>query len=334
MGIIWMGPAYITLLIVACQYRVFRELVSVRYTKYTNEKREWSSAQAAVTSEPSSRLSRSSKSNHPCYHTGTTEGNKVDIPMFRTLQWGWFLVAMFYYYGNFAQIFSVRPPHVFPTLLDKILIEPNVLLSVRVIVRLLIQSVHLKASRPAMQWLASIMHLHTFVAFMGFSVCFVLSILSLRPDAIKYQMGHLVWTVCVIALVCAQMSRTAAMVHEGIFWFFFPAWLVINNDCWAYFWGMAFGKKIIKRNFLAISPNKTWEGFFGALVCTTIVAFFSADWFSDSQLLTCPSMELTLMPHPDLSCDTPPVFVKTNVKLPVLQMLPVRVLHSFFSVRT
>ena len=33
------------------------------------------------------------------------------------------------------------------------------------------------------------------------------------------------------------MKFVAHNIFDGLFWFFFPAWLVINNDCWAYAWG-------------------------------------------------------------------------------------------------
>ena len=36
---------------------------------------------------------------------------------------------------------------------------------------------------------------------------------------------------------------------------------------------MGFGRKFTKRTFLALSPNKTWEGFVGGGVCTVIFAF-------------------------------------------------------------
>ena len=56
--------------------------------------------------------------------------------------------------------------------------------------------------------------------------------------------------------------------------FLLPSSLIIFNDIMAYFCGVLFGKKIIKRDFLALSPNKTWEGFIGAAFCTVIFSFF------------------------------------------------------------
>jgi len=53
----------------------------------------------------------------------------------------------------------------------------------------------------------------------------------------------------------------------------FPAWLIICNDTMAYFSGLAFGRKFIDRPLTPLSPNKTWEGFVGALLCTLAFAF-------------------------------------------------------------
>lgn len=36
--------------------------------------------------------------------------------------------------------------------------------------------------------------------------------------------------------------------------------MIICNDSMAYFVGLACGRKIIKKPFLSLSPNKTWEG--------------------------------------------------------------------------
>ena len=48
---------------------------------------------------------------------------------------------------------------------------------------------------------------------------------------------------------------------------------MINNDCWAYLWGVLLGKRFVKKPFFRLSPKKTWEGFLGAAVSTVIVAY-------------------------------------------------------------
>ena len=66
----------------------------------------------------------------------------------------------------------------------------------------------------------------------------------------------------------AQMFYAPRMIYNGIYWFVLPASLVIFNDIMAYVFGRAFGRMLFKCQFLAISPNKTWEGFLGAMIVT------------------------------------------------------------------
>lgn len=201
-----------------------------------------------------------------------------EMPLFRTLQYGWFVAAMVHSYGEFLSVFAKE---------------------------------HASAA-----WLQEPLHYHHAVAFFMVSVLLVLSILTLRPESIRYQIGHLVWTMLALLLTVGQMMKAAYMVHEACFFFFFPAWLVINNDCWAYFWGMLFGKKIINRPFLRLSPNKTWEGFIGAFFSTVIVSFYSSSYFSQFTWMSCPSTDLTTTFHPVSACTMPAVFVQGDVVIP------------------
>ena len=83
-------------------------------------------------------------------------------------------------------------------------------------------------------------------------------------------MRQLGWTVFVLMVIVIQLSAISDNLFEGFYWFWLPASLVVCNDTFAYFAGKKFGRKFIKRPFLRISPNKTWEGFIGALICTLI----------------------------------------------------------------
>eukprot|EP00040_Diaphanoeca_grandis_P017162 m.89164 g.89164 ORF g.89164 m.89164 type:complete len:446 (+) comp26270_c0_seq1:143-1480(+) len=239
------GALYLVLMIVAAQFQVYKELVNVRYQKYKRDK----------------------------------VGQLADVPMFRTLQWFWFLVAMFHTYGTFLKKYA--------------------------------------SDKKAMQWVSKSMHMHQMVTFALFSLAFILSIVTIRPKSLKYQVGHLSWTVVSIVIVCAQMIQAPFMCHSGTFWFFFPAFLVINNDCWAYVYGMLFGKRFIKRTFLALSPNKTWEGFIGATIMTVIAGWYSADIFSDRMEFICPTETLGVVP---LDCVKNDIFVHQTIQLyPMLQ---------------
>lgn len=50
------------------------------------------------------------------------------------------------------------------------------------------------------------------------------------------QVGQLTWTIVTICMIVAQVKFVAHNIFNGIFWFFFPASLVICNDISAYFW--------------------------------------------------------------------------------------------------
>jgi len=65
----------------------------------------------------------------------------------------------------------------------------------------------------------------------------------------------------------------------GLLWIIYPAILVIINDTMAYFFGKAIGRtKLLPR----LSPNKTVEGFMGALVSTFAFSVPLLGWMSGS----------------------------------------------------
>lgn len=53
---------------------------------------------------------------------------------------------------------------------------------------------------------------------------------------LSIQVGQLTWTIVTICMIVAQVKMIAHNIFNGIFWFFFPASLVICNDISAYFW--------------------------------------------------------------------------------------------------
>jgi len=100
---------------------------------------------------------------------------------------------------------------------------------------------------------------------------------------------------------------------EGLFWFVFPVSLIICNDSMAYFVGIFWGRKIIKRDFLSISPNKTWEGFIGGGICTAVWAWFFCGEIIKYSWLVCPHRDL----YSDVShCVPNPVFISQDFALP------------------
>ena len=59
---------------------------------------------------------------------------------------------------------------------------------------------------------------------------------------------------------------------NGKIWIFFLLTVIFSNDTGAFYFGRAFGKHKL---YESISPNKTWEGAFGGVLCSIIAAL----WF-------------------------------------------------------
>eukprot|EP00038_Savillea_parva_P031843 m.91100 g.91100 ORF g.91100 m.91100 type:complete len:453 (-) comp9888_c0_seq2:72-1430(-) len=247
-GIIWAGATYLMLMVVGLQTLVFRELVNVRYARYQSDK---------VTIN-------------------------AQVPLFRTLQYWWFLVGMVFVYTDFLTVYSRGRSHMVYT----------------------------------SQW----MHKTPWICFLLFSSALLISILTLRPkkETIRYQMGHLAWTVVSLVMVCGQMFYAPRMIYLGIYWFVLPASLVVLNDLAAYFFGRTLGRRFFTSQFLAISPNKTWEGFLGALIATMPTSYYLAGVAAQYNFLICPTTDLTLQLHPTYTCEPSWVFQLRDYDVPDL----------------
>jgi phosphatidate cytidylyltransferase len=190
------------------------------------------------------------------------EAKEKEIPLFRSLNWFFLASTLYYVYGK--QIWTFVRNQVPVTLFERAI------------------------------------HLHLWVCFVLYILGFLLFVMSLRKETVKYQFGQLTWMLMTLLSVVVQSSVISLNIYHGLFWFMLPHSMIICNDIMAYFVGITIGKKFVKRPLTPLSPNKTWEGFFGAAVITVVMAFFGArllgsfDWFrcSASQLAlnagTCP----------------------------------------------
>lgn len=148
---------------------------------------------------------------------------------------------------------------------------------------------------------------------------FILSVLSLKPGLIRFQLSQHMWSIATICIVVFQCKNFPDNTLNGLFWFFFPMACVIMNDVSAYFAGISFGRKFISAPFLALSPNKTWEGFIGAFICTMIFSFFFPALLAQYTWYICPAEGIQAWPIPDaLQCDPLPVFIPKLYDLPVV----------------
>ena len=215
-GIAWAGHLYIFLLVCGIQVMLFKELVAVRY-KAAMEKK---------------------------------------TPLFRTLQWSWFLAAMLYAHGD----------SLVKTLREDRLLDVN------------------DDDQPEKSLI--------YGSFSLFSALFVLTVLTLRPGLYKYQVGQLAWTVVILVLIVGQLKVVGPNIFSGIFWYFFPASCIMVNDIMAYVCGMTVGRRFVKRPFLRLSPNKTWEGFVGAFFFTLLWAYWFSGFLSRFPYFTCSFKQL------------------------------------------
>jgi phosphatidate cytidylyltransferase len=112
-------------------------------------------------------------------------------------------------------------------------------------------------------------------------------------------------------------------IFNGLIWFVLPCCLVFCNDITAYITGMLYGRKFIRRPFLSVSPNKTWEGFIGGWFFTMIAAWYLARFLAQFTWMTCPTNEFRIFPE-KLSCPVDPIFTPTNsiFSSPLLELLP------------
>ena len=66
--------------------------------------------------------------------------------------------------------------------------------------------------------------------------------------------------------------------------------------------------RFVDRPLLTLSPNKTFEGFLGAIVWTCLFAFLFTGHVASYKWFTCPAEALTLVPHAKIDCQPHPVF--------------------------
>jgi phosphatidate cytidylyltransferase len=121
-------------------------------------------------------------------------------------------------------------------------------------------------------WLPSI-HLASFGMIMGGLVQVVLQLNARGSDIADFIRACEELAIAHLAIFLTLLPATAWMSAVHLFgkeWVLYAAFLVVINDTAAYFFGKNFGKHALLPK---ISPNKTWEGWMGALVSTLLLSF-------------------------------------------------------------
>lgn len=243
-----MGHLYICALVALIELLLFNELVRVRYSAYYEQIQD-------------------------------------TIPLFRTTQWMWFAVAIFYTYGDFATEIATNNSQMHYML-------------------------HYTQYLPP-------------ISFLLYSGTFVVTIATLQRDSIKFQINQLCWTILVLCLTVGQLKYIMHNVYNGLIWFVLPCCLVFANDIMAYASGVTCGRKFIQRQFISFSPNKTWEGFIGGGFFTMIASWQLSRFLAQFTWMTCPTNEFRWMPVA-LTCDLDPIFQPAQSFFPsqVFELMP------------
>jgi phosphatidate cytidylyltransferase len=254
-AILLSGHVYVCAFIAGIQVLLFRELVTVRYNAYFD------------------RIDRT-------------------IPLFRTTQWMWFFVSIFYAYSEFV--------------------------------------VEIIKSNTKLHDLFEYAQLAPALSFTLYTGTFVLTIATMQTGHIKFQLNQLCWTIVVLCLTVGQLKYIMHNIYNGLIWFTLPILLVITNDVMAYFSGVTCGRKFIHRTFMELSPNKTWEGFIGGGVFTMIVGWYLSRWLSQFTWMTCPTNQFVWMPG-SLECEVENIFHEATTYFPsqVFELLPRAIIHLF-----
>ena len=118
-----------------------------------------------------------------------------------------------------------------------------------------------------------------------FCALFIWIILSLKERTAKYQIKRFSFALLVscLGMFVASMHTKVALT-AGRWWYTFPFLTTAWNDSCAYFCGVSFGR----HKLIGLSPNKSLEGFVGALVCNILTTLYVADLvLGGSQFWTC-----------------------------------------------
>jgi phosphatidate cytidylyltransferase len=112
----------------------------------------------------------------------------------------------------------------------------------------------------------------------------------------------MVFGTIIIVIPCLLYGSLAEV---SVFWFYIAASLVVHNDSAAYFCGRKWGR----HRLIGLSPNKTVEGFVGALIFCIFSGYFQPLIFARWPFAYCSN----IAPFDFfMTCDVPYYWVKTD----------------------
>ncbi|CAM9635373.1 unnamed protein product, partial [Hapterophycus canaliculatus] len=174
------------------------------------------------------------------------------------------------------------------------------------------------------RWMAAFCRWHvpaSAALYVGVLLRFITGLKS--PPLIRYQLGQLsaAHLACFLVLPSALISFAA---RGGLFWFVIASASVIVNDIMAYICGRLFGRT----SLTVLSPKKTWEGFVGAALCTSVAGGLAGRWLGGVGWLSSPRNVMLL--GRGSAMDVGEIFLKT-ARVPWLGLLVSRAeIHAFW----
>jgi len=122
-------------------------------------------------------------------------------------------------------------------------------------------------------------------------------------------------------------------VYNGLIWFALPIMLVVFNDSFAWLAGVSCGRKFIQKEFVNVSPNKTWEGFIGGWIGTMFAGWHLSRFMAQYTWMACPTNKFELYPA-KLECDLDPIFHEAKHIFPhsIFEVFPQFIVHMLPSV--
>lgn len=156
----------------------------------------------------------------------------------------------------------------------------------RVAVRLLFALLLGAVSYGIYQYLPDLSDILIYVAVAWwFAVSFYLKVATPVSAPMTFSVGKLLLAFIILPAAAFALQDIHSL-QQGAAWLFYALSLVWVADIGAYFSGKRFGKNKLAAN---ISPGKTIEGMFGAIIATTIYTLIASQYFQ-LQLMTAVSL--------------------------------------------
>jgi hypothetical protein len=139
----------------------------------------------------------------------------LQIPLFRTLQWTWFFVAMFFTCTcpRYTTMLTFVSTHTWELTNCVCYADGDFLHSFCL-------------EHKDFAWLAQFTQYHSYATFAMYSMLFVTTVLTLKPGLVKFQLNQMMWTIVTLCLIVGQCkyvvmyaymctSRSSISVHPS-----------------------------------------------------------------------------------------------------------------------